>query len=170
MSLILTTKRLILTPFEKQDHSLFHQINTDAFVRKYLWDDEIITKETSKEILEVNEKQFKDENCGLWKISDKESEEIIGYSGLWYFFEETQPQLLYALLKQYTGQGYAIEASNAVMKYAFENLDFESLIAASDEKNESSHRVATRLGMEIFKQENVDGKLTTFYKLNRKAT
>ena len=35
----------------------------------------------------------------------------IGMVGLWEFFDEPQPQLLYALLPEHTGKGIADEAS-----------------------------------------------------------
>ena len=63
----------------------------------------------------------------------KETNEVIGYTGLWYFFNEKQPQLIYALLKQFTKRGYALEASKAIIQYSFNTLGFQYLIAATDE-------------------------------------
>ena len=63
--------------------------------------------ETAKHIVSRNQKQFQDENCGLWKIQHTENKTIIGYTGLWYFFEEDQPQLIYAMIEPFTRQGFA---------------------------------------------------------------
>ena len=48
MNFKLETNRLTLIPFKNSDKTLFHKLNTDTFVRKYLWDDEIIEKRKSR--------------------------------------------------------------------------------------------------------------------------
>ena len=131
-SLILQTKRLLLTPFQASDLQFFHEMNIHPFVRKYLWDDEIISIDTAVEMMKTNEKHFQEDKFGLWKISINQSESIIGYTGLWFFFDEPQPQLIYALQKDSTGKGYAIEAARAVLNYTFTELGFKYLLAAID--------------------------------------
>ncbi|MEM9446844.1 MAG: GNAT family N-acetyltransferase, partial [Verrucomicrobiota bacterium] len=141
---ILITKRLKLIPFTVEDEALCLSLNQDAFIRKYLWDDEVISPETSAEILRENQSLFGVNGYGLWKIMPLELEKVIGYTGLWYFFGEPQPQLIYTLLKSYTKRGYATEAGKTVIRYAFENLGFTYLIAATDESHMASQAVAKR--------------------------
>ncbi|MEM9897408.1 MAG: GNAT family N-acetyltransferase, partial [Bacteroidota bacterium] len=143
------TERLVLTPFRNEDYDLFHQINIDPFIRKFMWDDETISLDTAKEIMQVNESYFEKDNFGIWKVILKETDELIGYSGLWYFFEEKQPQLIYALFKQYTKNGFALESSKAVIEYCFQTLGFTYLIAATDELHLTSQKVAKGLGMKF---------------------
>lgn len=164
----LETKRTKLLPFKKKDLALFHKINVDPFVRQYLWDDDQISLELAEDILNTNEKHFKDKQYGLWAIQLKSTQEIIGYTGLWFFFEEPQPQLLYAILKPYTGQGYATECAQKIINYAFQKLNFDYLIAATDLPHQASQKVAKRLGMELAEQRMEEGKPTLFYKINKK--
>ncbi len=166
--MIIETERVILNPFTSLDLEIFHQTNTHPFVRKYLWDDRSISRDTSKEILRKTEQYFITEKWGLWKLIRKEDEAYMGYSGLWYFFEELQPQLIYALLPEFTGQGYATEAAKAVIKYAFDELQFKYLVASTDPPNESSKKVCERLEMEFLENRTIDGKSTTFYELINK--
>ena len=56
MNFVLSTERTQLIPFQIGDWELFHQVNIDPHVRKYLWDDEIISEAISKEIRELNQK------------------------------------------------------------------------------------------------------------------
>ena len=42
------TERLIMTPFHADDLHLLHRTFTDSFVRKYLWDDQVITLDETK--------------------------------------------------------------------------------------------------------------------------
>jgi ribosomal-protein-alanine N-acetyltransferase len=166
-SVIKTTNRLILEPFKKSEVTLFLKINTDSFVRKFLWDDEIIPTALAQEILEQNAIQFKNEQCGLWKVLRKRDRAVIGYTGLWYFFDEPQPQLLYALLPRFIGLGYAHEAASIIVEYAFEVLNFKYLNAACDLPNVASQKVALKLGMYQSKTIQIEGKSTLFFTLEK---
>lgn len=167
---ILQTQRITLLPFKAEDLSLFHQLNIDPFIRKYLWDDEIIPLNLSKEILQTNERYFKERNYGLWKIILKASNEVIGYTGLWFFFEEPQPQLIYAIQEAHTGKGLATEAAKTIIDYTFNELKFDYLIAATDEPHLSSQKVAQRLGMHLSEKRLENDKPTLFYRIERNKT
>ncbi len=167
MSYSLTTTRLQLTPFVLEDKVLFLNMNIDPYVRKYLWDDEIIDKRAATEILVQNQKHFQEDQYGLWKINLKNDDQVIGYVGLWYFFDEPQPQLIYALLEPYTKRGFALEAAKSIIDYAFERLDFNYLIAATDEAHQASQNVALSLGMRLFETRTKNGKPTLFYRIEK---
>ncbi|MEN7551745.1 GNAT family N-acetyltransferase [Rapidithrix thailandica] len=105
------TQHLRLMPFTSQDLTLFHAINTNPFVRKFLWDGQIISQKTAREIPEENERSFTKNKWGLWKVFEQNSNTFVGYIGLWTSFQEIQPPLLFAFLPEFTGKGYATEAS-----------------------------------------------------------
>ena len=93
------TERLIIVPFRADDLHLLHRTFTDSFVRKYLWDDQVISLDETKKILDVNHDSFINSSWGLWKIIVKEDHDFAGFVGLWIFFDEHQPQqLLFGLL------------------------------------------------------------------------
>ena len=163
----LFTERLNLTPFQKEDYELFHQINTEPYVREFMWDGEKIPLNTSKEIMQINNGHFEKDNFGVWKVTLKETNEIIGYTGLWYFFDEPQPQLIYALSEQFTKKGYALECSKSIIQYAFDKLGFQYLIAATDEPHLASQKVAKKLGMRFFEKRIENGKPTLFFKIEK---
>lgn len=70
---------------------------------------------------------FEKSQFGLWSIETLEGSEAIGFTGLWYFFEENQnqPQLINALLPDATEQGYGTEAARKVLEYGFDRLDYQ---------------------------------------------
>lgn len=81
----LKTKRLELTPITNKDLDVFHNTNTNPFVKKYLWDNQDIPKLVSIDILNKTETKFKTEKWGLWKIINLDNEEYMGYIGFWSF-------------------------------------------------------------------------------------
>ncbi|WP_162341612.1 GNAT family N-acetyltransferase [Cyclobacterium salsum] len=161
------TERLELAPFKRSDEMLFLALNTNPYVRKYLWDDQVIDAKTASEILCQNETHFEQDKYGLWKIHLKQNGGLIGYVGLWFFFNEEQPQLIYALLEGFTKQGYAQEASASIIEYAFKKLDFNYLIAATDEPHIESQKVAKKLGMSFIEKRYEDEKATLFFRLDK---
>ena len=132
-----------------------------------MWDDEQIDLETANEIMTKNDQHFNDNQYGIWKIKLKTEDELIGYVGLWYFFEEPQPQLIYALLEKYTKKGFAKEASLAIIDYAFNKLGFKYIVAATDEGHQASQNVAKNLVMSVVEKRIENGKPTLFYRIDR---
>lgn len=161
----LHTQRLLLNPLSLADHTSLHELWIQPTVRKYLWDDVVISAEQVTDILRTNLEQFAKEQSGLWGIHLKGAPHLIGFCGLWYFFEEPQPQLLYGLGQGYYQKGYAQEAAHSVIEYAFSTLGFSYLTAAIDAPHQASIRLAERLGMKRFRQDILEGKPTLFYRL-----
>jgi len=160
----LTTERLDLVPLQLIDLEIFHKTNLHPFVREYLWDNEEIPESVSRDILDEVEKRFNEERWGLWKVVNTNTEDYMGYIGFWFFFEEELPQLLFALLPEFAGYGYATEASQRMIQYAFEELNFPYVVASIDTPNVKSANVCTRLDMELVKEKVIEGKPTLFYR------
>lgn len=167
MEYLLETERTILRPFERDEIKLFHRLSCDSFIRKYLWDDKMISIKVASEVIEKSIKYFEENGFGIWKIEYREINEIIGYAGLWYFFEEDQPQLIYAIRENFTKKGIATEVSKKIMKYSFEQLDYDYLIASMDENHKESQKVAERIGMKIFEKKELNKRPTIFYKITK---
>jgi ribosomal-protein-alanine N-acetyltransferase len=165
MKPILYTERLTLEPFAIKDLALLHTTFTDPFVRKYLWDDEVISLEQTADILQTNSRHFENDHWGLWKIIVKADQGYAGFAGLWLFFDEHLPQLLYGLLPGKAKQGYATEAAQAVINYAFDHLTFPYLLASCDTPHAESKKVCERLHMQLVEEKNMNGKPTTFYRI-----
>lgn len=167
MSLILETSRLKLKPILESELDIFHGILIDPYVRRYLCDDKIFSVQQTAEMLQENQQLFQKEQLGLWFIETKNKIEIIGFVGLWDFFNENQPQLAYALLPHQTKQGYATEAAARILAYSFDELNYNYLLASCDAPNIESQKVAKRLGMKQIEERIIEGNLTIFFRIDR---
>jgi ribosomal-protein-alanine N-acetyltransferase len=167
MQFRLKTDRLTLIPVKPDDFDLLHNAFTEPFIRKYLWDDEIISHEQTLEILRTSNASFNTHGWGLWKIIICESDVFAGFAGLWIFFDEQQPQLLFGLMPAFTGFGFATEASRAIVDYAFSTLNFSHLVASFDAPNNASKKVCERLGMKKSNEKVINNKMTTFYRVEK---
>jgi [ribosomal protein S5]-alanine N-acetyltransferase len=165
--MIFETQNLILKPILESDLSTLHMIFTDSYVRKYLCDDQVFSLQQVEEMLKQSIKHFEEEKFGLWFIKINSESEIIGFVGLWYFFEEEQPQLVYALLPKAIKKGYATEAATKILEYCFDELGYEYLVASCDQPNIESQKVAERLGMRKVEEKNVNGSPILFFRIEK---
>lgn len=160
----LTSARLTFHPISINRLESFHSLLTHPFIRKYLCDDQVFTIGQSRDFILESQKTFEEKRFGLWLIHNAE-QNVIGFAGLKFFFEEPQPQLLYGLLPEYLGKGLATEAVQTIMKYCFDELKFKYLEASCDAPNLSSLRVAERAGMKKVDKKIVEGKSMVFYRV-----
>ncbi|MEG4069416.1 GNAT family N-acetyltransferase [Microcoleus sp. Pol11C2] len=165
--MILKTQRLVLKQILESDLNTLHRIFTDSYVRRYLCDGEIWSLQQVEEMLAENQKLFSEKKFGLWSIETNTEQEVIGFVGLWYFFEEEQPQLVYALLPTATKKGYASEAATKILEYGFHELGFEYVVASCDRPNIESQKVAERLGMKQVEERIINGNPILFFRIDK---
>lgn len=163
MNLALETKRLRLKPLKTSDLNTLHCILVNPYVRKYLCDDEVFSLQQVEAMLIESQNLFDEKQFGLWLIETKDEKKIIGFVGLWYFFDEPQPQLIYALLPEATKKGYATEAATKIVEYCFNQLGYEYLLASCDKPNLESKKVAQRIGMVEVEEKIINDKPLLFF-------
>lgn len=166
----LETQRLRLKPIRGGDLNTLHNIFANPYVRKYLNDDKIFPLPLVAEMIVENQRLFMDRQFGLWFIETKDTLQIIGFVGLWYFFDEEQPQLVYALLPDATKKGYATEAATKILEYSFGNLGFQYLVASCNKPNLESRKLAERIGMKEVEEKVIDGNPIIFFTITNFKT
>lgn len=67
------------------------------------------------------------------------------------------------LAKVYWGQGLGTEAAQALIQYGFAHLDVSRLICLIDPENQTSERVAKKIGMRFEKEVEDDKGLSLLY-------
>jgi len=66
-------------------------------------------------------------------------------------YNELEVELAFAFGKRYWGHGYAYEASQAMIRYAFDELNLRRLVNGTGDENLRSINLHRRLGFRIFK-------------------
>ncbi len=165
----LETARLRLRPLTRDDLEALHRLWTAPRVRRYLWDDVVIPKEETTDILEKNEILFRDKRYGLWGLRRKQAGALIGFCGYWFFFDPPELQLLYGLAPACWGEGLATEAARAVIRYGFETLGFDRIVGCTDAPNTASIRVMERAGMTRDRTIVIHDQPTVYFSLTRDA-
>jgi RimJ/RimL family protein N-acetyltransferase len=143
----LETSRLLLRPIAADDAAALHRISNEPDVRRYLWDDEPIEKETIRGFVSRSTRMFSEEGIGLFGIRRRGGESLIGFCGFVRLSGIKEPELAFELTRSAWGEGLATEASIACLRYAFERAALERVIAGADAENVASRRVIEKLGM-----------------------
>jgi ribosomal-protein-alanine N-acetyltransferase len=84
---------------------------------------------------------------GFCAVIEKSTGKFAGWCGLWRLKETDETEVGYALIKEFRGRGYAVEASKAFLIYGFETLKLKEIVAVARPENRASRRVMERLGM-----------------------
>jgi len=162
----LTTRRLELRPIQLGDVEVAYELWTNADVRRFLFDDRVISLEDARGFVEGSVRSFAEHGYGLWLIFLRDTSKLIGFAGFLESSEET-PNLIYGVHPDFCGSGFATEAAKAVMDFAFDTLTLASIKADVDEPNVVSVRVLEKLGMKRLHRAIVEGRPLLYYERRR---
>lgn len=148
-----TTRRLDLAPVTDADLDAVWAIWREPEVRRYLFDEQPVTRERAAGILAATHASD-DAKTGLWAVRRRSEAAIVGTVGLLRAAVTAphDPEFLGSLevLAAFTpatwGSGYATEALGPIIAHAFGTLGVVRLVASVDVPNEASHRMIRRLG------------------------
>ena len=143
---ILTTPRLVLRTFRRDDLPLYAALNADPEVARYLGGP--LTRERSDDIAEWAQERYREEGLGLLAVERRQDKAFLGMCGLHH--QESYPddvEIGWRLAHEYWGNGYATEAATAWLGHAFGPLGLPRVISITDRPNVRSLAVMARLGM-----------------------
>ena len=95
---------------------------------------------------------YRNHGFGLYRMDAKASGEPIGMCGLLKRDTLDDADLGYALLPEFCGHGYAVEAATAVLAHARATLGLGRILAITDPANQASMRLLEKLGFRLEKQ------------------
>lgn len=130
------------------DVDTLHAMWNHPEVRRYLWDGRMVSREQVVEVVESHLASSDAFRIGLWMVSVGDA--AAGFCG--FRFQEgggSEIELLYGLLPEYWGQGFATELSQAALDYVWRNTGFPRVWAHTDPPNIKSVAVLQRLGMRV---------------------
>ena len=151
MKPIITTTRLLLKQITPNDTEEMFRLHSNPIVQKYTGEPPVESIEEMKGMILSRVDNYKKYGYGRWATFLKDEMQFIGWAGLAYLPEFDKIDLGYRFLPEYWGKGYATEASRAILKYRFEELGLERIIAIAMKENKASMRVMEKVGMKFEK-------------------
>lgn len=158
---ILTTRRLLLRPFDVRDDEAFAALNADPRVREFY---PSVLDRAESDALAV---QYRDHwaryGFGRWAIEVPGVTPFAGIVGLTHtpFTAPFTPavEIGWRLAHDYWGRGYATEAARAACEHGFQISTLAEIVAFTVPHNTRSRGVMARLGMTYSADDDFDNPL-----------
>jgi RimJ/RimL family protein N-acetyltransferase len=161
----LQTERFTLREYRRADFDLFadHLANPESSVHLGSAD-----RQTAWRIFTSHAGLWLVDGAGWWAIEEKQTGQLVGSVGAFFREQSTVLEMGWNTYRAFWGKGIANEAAMAVLNYVFEVRREPKVRALISSGNESSRRVAERLGMNYEMETELNGKAISRYARERK--
>jgi len=146
---MLETKRLFLRPLKKTDADAIYRMRSDKDVMRYIRQPQ--NRAETENWIRLVSSRWETEKIGFCGVFETTSEKFLGWCGVWRLAETNELEVGYAIAKQFWNRGYATEAAEIFLEYAFENIKPDKITAVAEPENTASRRVMEKLGMKFVK-------------------
>lgn len=149
---MLETERLLLREFTTDDTAFILELVNSAGWLQYIGDRNIKSVEQAKAYLENGPiKSYRENGFGLCLVERKDDAKAIGMCGLLKREYLDTPDMGFAFLPEFNGNGYAYEIANATVEYAKNKLKISTVSAITMANNEKSIRLLEKMGFSFKK-------------------
>lgn len=116
--------------------------------------------------------RYKNDRGGMNALIEKESDRLIGHSGLLkqIIDNNTELEVAYSLLPEFWNRGFATEAAIKCKTVAFENNFSDSLISIISLSNIPSGKVALKNGMHLEKRIVHNNNEVNIFRVNKSGS
>jgi RimJ/RimL family protein N-acetyltransferase len=147
MAVTLETERLYLTKFTTLDTDFIIRLVNSPGWLQYIGQRNVTNQKQALEYMErMYFGKYKAGEPSFEKVILKETNQAIGMCGVLKRDSLEHPDLGYAFLPEYHGQGFAKEIARAAMQYFTKNYSIQKLIAITTKDNEKSIALLHSLG------------------------
>jgi RimJ/RimL family protein N-acetyltransferase len=165
MPLPLTTERLRLRPATLDDLDAWLAISRDA--ETAWWGEPSSTLEDARASLERQIANQEHYGFSLWPVELKLAGTVIGAAGLQHLADSEEIEVGYRFLREHWGRGYATEAARAAIRFAFDEIGLDRLVAVTLPTNRASRRVMEKCGLSFVGVMQVYGRAQVKYAVSR---
>ena len=142
------TRRLRLDRICPEDASLMLAIWNDPSFVRHVGDRGVRTlEEAATALRETGLRHWEEQGYGPYRVSLRDGGDAIGICGLFKRPTLDEPDIGYALLPPYRGEGYAFEAAAAVRDSARDEMKFSRIAAIVSPDHARSIHLLENLGM-----------------------
>lgn len=145
---ILETERCVIRETTIEDVEDFYRIYSEPSITKYmesLYEDAEEEKAYARDYIN---QVYAFYHFGMWTVVEKKSKKVIGRAGICYREGCELPELGFVIAVDRQGQGLATEVCSEILRYGYEELSFDRILAFVRSGNMASQRVCEKLGME----------------------
>lgn len=145
----INAERVALRWITQDDVDSLYSIFSDAEVMRYWSSPPLAGREEAATLVDKIHDNFRERTYFQWGIARQTDDRVIGTTTLFHLdLSNRRAEIGYALGRDHWGQGYIQEALNALLAFAFNELNLHRLEADVDPRNARSIRTLERLGFQ----------------------
>jgi len=163
------TERLLLRQFTMDDLDDLYFIYSHPDLSKYLSNEQPLRLDQTRAAINSIIESWQQHKFGVWAVVYKKHRKLIGHCGLKFLENTPEVQIGYLLLKDYWRRGLGTEAAAAVLKYGFDVVKLERIVAIAKPENIASRRVMEKVGMKYEKDAYFYENDVVYYSLSRQG-
>ncbi|MEB1808346.1 MAG: GNAT family N-acetyltransferase [Bacillaceae bacterium] len=152
----ITTRRLLLRLFQTSDAEAVTKLcNNYNIYKNTLYLPYPYVKQDALSWMEHHLENFNANKSYEFAVTDKETGELYGAIALSHNQAFHHGEIAYWIGEEYWGHGYATEAAQAILQFAFNEKQYHKVFARYFQSNPASGRVLQKLGLKqegIFKE------------------
>jgi RimJ/RimL family protein N-acetyltransferase len=149
--------RLKLRWLEFTDADFIYRLVNDPHWLRFIGDKQVADLDGARRYIEDGPRaMYRQFGFGLNRVALKDDDTPIGVCGLLQRESLPHPDLGFAFLPEYRGQGYAREAADAILQHAYLILRQTRVAAIVNPDNHSSINLLKKLGFCIEKQIQIE--------------
>lgn len=160
------TNRMRVTYLEERDLRAFYDMQSNINVMQFIKPK--MNWEESRNELNRFVNYYTDPNINfhIWALRELRSEQLIGICGI-YENTKNEYEIAYRLREKFWGVGYGQEIASGLIKYGFEQMDLNKLVAYAREGNIGSIRILEKVMLHEGVLTIEGGYKDRFYSLER---
>jgi len=164
----LETPRLRMRPTLPDDFENFYLLGSDPEVMRYISDGVPRPREDALLAFLKMAEHWCEHGFGIWVLEDRETGQYLGRCGLRQLPDIGEVELLYTLMRHAWGRGVATESATAALRYGFDVVQLQRIIALAMPGNVASWHIMEKLGMRLEKTTPYKGVECVWYAIERK--
>jgi RimJ/RimL family protein N-acetyltransferase len=175
MNLILESQRLIYRPFELSDAQALFEMDSNPNVHKYLWQKPTLDIDESIQIIEMLQKQYKENGIGRFATILKETGEFVGWTGIKFVNDHIENgntnfyDYGYRLNEKHWNKGFASEATKIWLDYGFKEMNINEMNAYTHAENGASNHILSKSGFQFIEDYPDKDGIIKWWQLENKS-
>lgn len=144
---ICRTDRILLTELNIEDSNFIIKLVNSPDWLKFIGDRNVKNSKDSIEYIGQIRESYAEFGFGFYKMELIKSGVAIGICGIVQRPNLDIPDIGFALLPEYYGNGYAFEAAYKMLQYARDVLNLDTICAIATPDNIPSHKLLNKIGL-----------------------
>lgn len=163
------SERLLYRELLPSDDLALFELDSNPNVMKYLGTPVLTDISETQNLIANIRQQYQEHGIGRWAVILKETNELIGWSGLKFIKNlngfENNYDLGYRFMPRFWGKGYGFESAKAFADFGFNEMKLERISAYLDVNNIASQKILEKCGLHFVNTFMDEGDLCGWYEM-----